>query len=286
MRLYRAFTSQEALDREYNVAAACADAEARMAGWQARSARVLDQIEVRRGLRYGPTRAEHLDFFPAGDGAPLHIFIHGGYWRRFAAADFAFLAPAITEAGIALANVNYALCPEVSISEIVRQIRAAVAWCHRHAGELAVDRERITVSGHSAGGHLVAMALATDWPGVYDLPADILAGGLAISGLFDLAPLRFTYLQPALQLDGDEIERSSPIRHIPRAAPSLTVAVGGAETAEFRRQSREFHAAWRAAGLEGHWLEPPGLDHFAVLEELERPDSELFGALVGLARGE
>ena len=286
MRLYRAFTSQEALDREYNVAAACADAEARMAGWQARSARVLDQIEVRRGLRYGPTRAEHLDFFPAGDGAPLHIFIHGGYWRRFAAADFAFLAPAVTEAGIALANVNYALCPEVSISEIVRQIRAAVAWCHRHAGELAVDRGRITVSGHSAGGHLVAMALATDWPGVYDLPADILAGGLAISGLFDLAPLRFTYLQPALQLDGDEIERSSPIRHIPRAAPSLTVAVGGAETAEFRRQSREFHAAWRATGLEGHWLEPPGLDHFAVLEELERPDSELFGALVGLARGE
>ncbi len=286
MRLYRDFTSQEALDREYNVAAASADAEARMAGWQARSARVLEQIEVRRGLRYGPTRAEHLDFFPAGPGAPLHIFVHGGYWRRFAAADFAFLAPAITEAGISLANVNYALCPEVPISEIVRQIRAAVAWCFGRAGELGIDRERITISGHSAGGHLVAMALATDWPGAYDLPAEILGGGIAISGLFDLAPLRFTYLQPALQLDGDEILRSSPIHHIPHHAPPLTVVVGGAETAEFRRQSRDFFAAWRAAGLDGHWLEPAGLDHFTVLEELERPDSELFGALLGCAFGE
>ncbi len=286
MRLYREFASQEELDREYNVAAAGADAEARMAGWRTRSARVLEQIEVRRGLRYGPTRAEHLDFFPSGDGAPLHIFVHGGYWRRFAAADFAFLAPAITEAGVALAVLNYALCPEVTISEIVRQTRAAIAWCHHRAGELGVDRERITVSGHSAGGHLVAMALATDWPGVYDLPAGILKGGIAISGLFDLAPLRYTYLQPALQLDGDEIARASPIHHIPREAPPLTVVVGGAETAEFRRQSREFHAAWRAAGLEGHWLEPPGLDHFTVLEELERPDSELFAALLACARGD
>ncbi len=285
MRLYRDFTSQEELDREYDVVAASADAGARIEGWQRRSARVLEQIEVRRGLRYGPTRAEHLDFFPAGPGAPLHIFVHGGYWRRFTAADFAFLAPAVTEAGIALANLNYALCPEVSISEIVRQVRAAVAWCHQRAGDLGIDRERITISGHSAGGHLVAMALATDWPGTYDLPAGILKGGIAISGLFDLAPLRYTWLQPALQLDGDEIDRASPIRRIPGAAPPLTVVVGGAETAEFRRQSRAFLAAWRAAGLEGHWLEPPGLDHFTVLEELERPDSELFGVLTECARG-
>ena len=286
MRLYRDFTSQEALDREYNAVAASADAQARLAGWQARSVRVLEQMEVRRGLRYGPTRAEHLDFFPAGSGTPLHIFLHGGYWRRFAAADFAFLAPAITEAGISLANVNYALCPEVPISEIVRQVRAAVAWCFDRAEALGIDRQRITISGHSAGGQLVAMALATDWPGAYDLPAEILKGGIAISGLFDLAPLRFTWLQPALQLDGDEILRSSPIHHIPHRAPPLTVVVGGAETAEFRRQSRDFLAAWRAAGLDGHWLEPPGLDHFTVLEELERSDSELFGALLGCALGE
>ncbi len=284
MYLYRQFTSQEELDREYNAVAASRDGEKRLADWLARSADVLESMPVHRGLRYGPTRAEHLDLFPAGRGAPLHIFIHGGYWRRFHAADFAFLAPAFRDAGITLANVNYALCPEVPVSEIVRQIRAAIHWCHRHAEDYGADPGRITISGHSAGGHLVAMALATDWPGQYDLPADVVKAGISISGLFDLAPLRYTYVQPALQLDGDEIERASPVHHIPKEAPPLLVVVGGAETAEFRRQSRDFHAAWCAAGLEGWYLEPPGLDHFTILEEFLRPESELWQRLLRLAR--
>ncbi|GBD44030.1 Carboxylesterase NlhH [bacterium HR40] len=286
MRLYREFRTQEELDREYNAAAAVADSDAVIRGWLARSAAVLDRLEARLGIAYGPTRAEHLDVFPAGRDRPVHVFFHGGYWRRFAARDFAFLAPAFVEAGITLVNVNYALCPMVSVTEIVRQARAAVAWIARHADEFGGDPGRITISGHSAGGHLVAMTAFTDWPGDYDLPADVVKGGLAISGLFDLAPFPWTWLQPTLQLDWGEVLRLSPILHVPDRAPPLLIAVGGAETAEFRRQSRDFHAACLAKGLTCGFLEAEGLDHFRILEELERPDSELFAAVLDLVRGE
>lgn len=285
MKLYRDFESQEQLDREYNAAAAVADSDALIRGWIERSALVLDRHEARLGVPYGPTRAEHLDIFPAGRDRPVHIFIHGGYWRRFSARDFAFLAPAFAEAGITLVNVNYALCPEVTIAEIVRQVRAAVAWVARNAATFGGDPERITISGHSAGGHLVATTAFTDWPGVYDLPADVVKGGLAISGLFDLAPFPWTWLQPTLQLDWGDVLRLSPILHAPDRAPPLVVAVGGGETAEFRRQSRDFHAACVAKGLECGYLELEGLDHFRILGELERPDSELFSTLLDLVYG-
>lgn len=285
MKLYRDFETQEELDREYNAAAAVPDSDQVIRSWIERSAVVLDREQAHPGLRYGPTRAEYLDVFPAGPDSPVHIFVHGGYWRRFSARDFAFLAPAFVGSGITLVVVNYALCPEVSIEEIVRQVRAAVACVARNAASFGGDPERITISGHSAGGHLVATTAFTDWPGVYDLPATVLKGGLAISGLFDLRPFPFTWLQPTLQLDWGQVLRASPILHIPNRAPPLVVAVGGGETAEFRRQSRDFHEACVARGLVCGHLELPGLDHFRVLGELERPDSELFRALLDLVHG-
>lgn len=283
MKLYRDFTSQEELDREYDPVRAVPDADAVLRDWVERSRRALDTLDARLGLRYGPTLEEYVDVFPAGEGAPVHLFLHGGYWRRFSARDFAFLAPNFVEAGITLVNVNYDLCPRVDLREIVRQVRAAVAWTFEHAADFGGDPERITVSGHSAGGHLVAMLLATDWPGRYGLPADVIRGAVAISGLYDLFPFPYTWLQPVLQLDWKTVLDCSPILHVPDRSPYLLVAVGGAESSEFRRQSRDFHAARRARGLPGHLLELPGLDHFRVLEELERPDSELFEALVRLA---
>jgi arylformamidase len=129
------------------------------------------------------------------------------------------------------------------------------------------------------------MALATDWPGAYDLPAGIVKGAVAVSGVYDLGFLPWSYVQPKVQATWDQVARLSPMGRLPRAAPPLVVAVGGEETSEFRRQSRDFHAAWRGAGLPGSYLEPAGRDHFTVLEDLERPGSELHGALVGLARG-
>jgi arylformamidase len=283
MKLYRDFATQEEIDAQYNPAATAPDSEAIIQDWAARSAAVAERSACELGVKYGPTRDEYCDVFPAGDGAPVHVFVHGGYWRRFTARDHAFVAPPLVAAGITTVVMNYALCPAVSLDEIVRQTRACVAWAFANAGRFGADPTRLTISGHSAGGHLVAVALATDWPGTYDLPRDILKGGVAISGLFDLGFLPYSYVQPKVQASWDQVDRLSPLRHLPREAPPLVVAVGERETDEFRRQSRDFHAAWRAAGLEGSYLEPAGRNHFTVLDELRDAAGELHRALVRLA---
>lgn len=280
MKLYRDFTTQEEIDAQYNPTAAVPEAPAIIEGWTARSARARTAPGVRLGEKYGPTREEYLDIFPAGPAAPVHLFVHGGYWRRFSAREHSFVAPVLNAAGIAVVVVNYALCPVVTIDEIVRQVRAAIAWTHANAASFGGDPKRLSVSGHSAGGHLTAMALSTDWPGYYDLPADLVRAGVAISGLFDLAPFPFSYLQPALQLDWAQVHRNSPIRHVPADGPPLVVAVGGAESAEFRRQSRDYAAARPGS----RYVELPGKNHFTVLEELERPESALFHAVLEVAR--
>jgi arylformamidase len=284
VRLYRDFATQEEIDREYNPSAAAPESAAAVtAAWTTRSAATRGRPGARLGVAYGPTCAEHLDVFPAAagqGGAPVHVFVHGGYWRRFAAADFSFVADRLAAAGAASVVVNYALCPAVTLGEIVRQVRAALAWTWANAASFGGDRDRITLSGHSAGGHLVAMALATDWEGGYDLPPDLVKGALAISGLFDLAPFPYSYLQPALQLTWDDVRRLSPVNVVPALAPPLTVAVGGLESAEFRRQSRDFHDLWRSRGLPGSFVELEGRDHFTVLDALA--DREGGGLAAGL----
>lgn len=280
MKLYRDFTSQEQIDRAYNAGAAVADSPARIEGWVARSAAARGSLACKLGVKYGPTRDEYLDVFPAGERSPVHIFIHGGYWRRFSARDHSFVAPPLVAAGLAVLVVNYALCPEVTIDEIVRQVRASIAWARHNAASFGGDPERITVSGHSAGGHLTAMALVTDWAGAYDLPPDTVKAGLPISGLFDLAPFPYSFLQPALQLDWSQVRRNSPVGLVPAQGAPMVAAVGGDESEEFRRQSQAFADAWPR----GRCLEMPGCNHFTVLEELERPESRLLGTLLDLAR--
>lgn len=283
MTLYRHFATQEELDAEYNPAVTARDADACIAGWARRSAGVIEALKPRLGLKFGPTREEYCDVYPAGPDSPVHLFVHGGYWRRFSARDHAFLAPALVEAGITAVIMNYALCPRVTLDEIVRQTRAAVAWTHAHAADFGADPSRFTISGHSAGGHLVAMALATDWPGDYGLPADIIKAAMPISGVFDLDPIPYTFVQPKVQITWDQARRLSPQRRLPASPMPLVVAVGGLESAEFRRQSRDWHEACRANGHASTFVEVPDEDHFTVLEQLERPGSELHRALVGMA---
>ena len=280
MRLYRAFTDQESLDAEYDPTRNVPEAAATMADWSMRSQGTLDRLEARLGVRYGPTLEEHLDIFPAASGAPVHIFLHGGYWRRFAARDFAWVAEPLVARGVTAVVVNYALCPTVSLSEIVRQTRAAIAWVYTHIGEIGGDPTRITLSGHSAGGHLVAMALATDWAGAYGLPAAPLRAALAVSGLFDLRPFPYTYLQPALQLTTREVLTLSPIDLEPQVAAPFTVAVGGAETAEFRRQSRELAISWGRHLEHCHYEEIADANHFTALDALFCETSRLLDRLL------
>ena len=283
MKLYRDFTSQEELDAHYNVLGNVADPDAIIAAWARRSEEAVGHLPCRLDQRYGPTLAEYCDVFPAGPGAPVHVFIHGGYWRRFSARDHDFVAPKLVAAGLTVVVVNYALCPVVTLDEIVRQVRAAIAWTYVNARRFDADPDRLTISGHSAGGHLTAMALLTDWVGDYGLPADLIKGAVAISGLYDLGFLPYCYVQPKVQATWDQVRRLSPIHHLPAAAPHLLVAVGADEPDEFRRQSRDFHAAWRSAGLPGAFHESPGKHHLTVLEELEDAGSELTQALIRIA---
>ena len=176
------------------------------------------------------------------------------------------VAPGPVAAGYAVVNVTYALCPAVTITEIVRQVRAAIAWTYRHAASFNGDPKRIYVAGHSAGGHLTAMALLTEWEEEYGLPDNLVKGGIPISGLFDLSPFPATFLQPHLRLSAEDIARVSPLFHVrPRPMP-LVVAWGAAESKSFQQQSSNFLSAWQAVGNDGAALPIEGANHFMVLD--------------------
>ena len=290
MRLYRESRTQEELDAHYKLDQVC-DVPQYVELYARESERARADLEHRLDVRYGPTLDEALDLFSApprsGERAPpVLIFIHGGYWRRFTAREFSFTARGPVAAGVTTVIPTYSLCPKVTMDEIVRQMRSAVAWTWHHAGEIGADRDRIFVAGHSAGGHLTAMCLLTDWAGEYGLPPDVIKGGCAISGLFDLRPFPYTYLQPSLQLDMAQVLRNSPqLLELPGAAAPLLVTYGTAETPEFRRQSEDFLARWRDHGLDGRSLPQPDRDHFTAITDLMEPDAPLTAEIVAMVGG-
>jgi arylformamidase len=279
--LYRDFATQEELDDQYDPARTVPDASAYADFYDTESRKVRQEIEHRLDVAFGPTLPEHVDLYPAGEDAPVLVYVHGGYWRARTSKEFGFVARGPVSEGVATVVTNYALCPRVTIDEIVRQTRAAVAWVYKNARSFGGDPGRIHVAGHSAGGHLVAMLLATDWEGEYGLPKDIIEGATAISGLFDLAPFPYSFLQPKLQLGWDQVLRNSPILHLPEAGPPLLVAYGEDETSEFKRQSEEFLAAWTAKGLDGERLILPGKNHYDVIDGFLDAGSPLCSAVLG-----
>jgi len=284
--LYRNSATVDALDAECNLAARVPESVEIAVRWAHESAQAREALDCALGVRFGPTVEEYVDVFPArraaSGGAPVHLFIHGGYWRRFSARDFSFVAPRLVEAGVTVVVSNYALAPKATVSEIVRQSRAALAWIHDHIDEYGGDSHSITLSGHSAGGHLTGMLLATDWTGDYGRPANIVKGACPISGVFDLSPVPYTFIQPSVQLTWREVRDLSPIGLIPAAAPPVTITVGGAETDEFVRQSNAYHEAWCAAGHHGEYLEIAGRNHFDILDGFKDRDSALFHAVEAL----
>jgi arylformamidase len=283
--LYRDFTTAAEIDAEYDVEKAVPDFTiyARQYVGGSRAARA--RLRGFHKLRFGPSRDEYVDVFPAAEpNAPVLIFFHGGYWRILAAEDFSFVAEGPVAAGVTVVVANYSLCPKVTIDEITRQARATVAWTHRRIREHGGDPGRIYVSGHSAGGQLTAMCLLTDWERDYGLPRDVVKGGIAISGVFDLTPIKHTSMQPQIRLTDEEIQRNSPQFHIRPAPAPLLVTYGGDETAEFCRQSEDFLSAWLAAGNHGSGLAQPGANHFTAITGFAMPDSGLCRAVFELMR--
>lgn len=268
---------QAALDREYNNSGKVANAAHYLAWYPGESARTRETLPARLDLRYGPRPGETLDvFLPEGRGPwPVHVFVHGGYWRSFDKQDFSFVARGLQPAGVLVAVINYALVPTVDMDELVQQVRASVAWLHRNVGALGGDPGNITVSGHSAGGHLTAMLMATDWRSFAGLPADVVKAGCGVSGLYDLEPIRLSYLNQTLGLTMETARRNSPVHLVPAAAGPLLLPVGEKEGDEYHRQTEWLAAAWRRRGLPVEVMDMAGHDHFSIITELGDPGSTL-----------
>jgi arylformamidase len=268
---------QAALDAQYNLRAAVKDAVANLGECARRSGIVRADLNPQLDVPYGPTHAERANVFPAAKpGAPVLVFIHGGYWQRLDKNDFDYVAAPFVFAGAAVVNVDYALAPRVTMDEIVRQVRAALAWVWREAKTFNGDTARIHVAGHSAGGHLAAMLALTDWSGFAPgLPAAVVRSATAISGLYELEPVRLSYLNEALRLDAAAARRNSPMLYIRKDAAPLTLVVGADETAEFLRQQRDFAAALAKAGAPVEAVEMPRRHHFDVIHDLAERGTRL-----------
>ena len=273
------------LDSQYNNRALVPDHAIHFSRWQAWSADARRAPGVLTDVAYGHGPGETLDLFlpprRAGAGlAPVMVFIHGGYWRSLDKADHSFVAKPFVEQGAVVVVPNYALCPAVTIPDIAVQMVRALAWTWHHIATHGGDPDRITVAGHSAGGHLAAMLLGALWPQWdADLPASVVRNALSISGLFDLEPLRHTpFLQESLRLTPAQVRKASPAGWPAPSAPAgrgtLACVAGGDESAEFLRQNTLLQKAW------GSSVVPvcealPGMNHFSVLEALVDPSHRL-----------
>jgi len=258
------------LESQYNARAAVPEHVAIQADWQHRSERIRASRDCRLDLAYGDGERQKLDFFTANAGnAPLHVFLHGGYWQRGDRRANHFVAEGLCAHGVNVALPGYDLCPSVNLDDIVAQVRAALAWLWRNTEELGFDAARIQVCGHSAGGHLAAMLMATHWPDQgADLPAELIHSGLAISGLYELEPLRHTSLNGALAMDAQTAARNSPALLTGTGGAPLTAAVGGLESSEFHRQAETLAERWRNRRGAVDVLDVPATNHFTIVEEL------------------
>jgi arylformamidase len=257
--------SQQDLDRGLNNGAAVAGSGDIVAGWDRRSAELRATHSDHLDLRYGPRERNRIDFLKAGEKAPTLVFIHGGYWQMRAKEAFTLFAEGPMAHGINVALIGYTLAPEATLEEIVAEINRGLDFLAEQLPALGGDANRIAVSGWSAGGHLTAMALSH--PRV--------KGGVAISGIYDLEPIRHSYLNEKLRLDEAMSRRNSPILQAGGPIKPLALTAGSGELPLLRRQTADFAAHRTKYGLPVSYEEIPGADHFTTMDQMLRPEGRI-----------
>jgi arylformamidase len=272
------------LEAEYNLRARVPEHQEIFLRWARDAefyrAETLKRDRAELGLSYGDTPRQFIDLFlpEAGEAAPLAMYIHGGYWRSLDPSSSSHMARGLNGRGVAVAVAGYDLCPIVTVADIIEQIRRACIFLWQRFGR------RVLVYGHSAGGHLAAAMVATDWQALYPkAPADLVPAGYAISGVFDLTPLVGLNMNQDLRLTAEEARRVSPLFWPVPAGRALDVVVGDLETGEFKRQSQAMAATWRQAGADTLYAGFPG-HHFNVIDALTDPQSAMVARIAELVQ--
>ena len=262
-------SDDEQIERHFNPRVAVADAADQIASFPTRSAAAREALNGHYDIRFGERPKETLDLFlPDGaersDALPAQIFIHGGYWRALDKSDHSFVAPATVAVGAAHISLNYDLCPEVTLDTIVDEMCNAVRYIVRNAESLGIDRSRMVIGGHSAGAHLAAMMQCRDWTSD-GLPGDPFIGVAGISGIYEPEAVMHTSVNADVALTLEVARRNDVLAQRPVSRAPVLVASGGDEPEGWRKQSADYAAFCRAAGLEVEEMTVPGTHHFTVL---------------------
>lgn len=265
---------QAALDTAYDQSVYAQNMNQILDRYATNSESVRMRLGDPRQHSYGPAPIEKLDVYPTGKaGGPIQVFLHGGAWRRGLAKDYAFPAELFVHAGAHFVVPDFANVQDTggSLMTIAGQVRRAVAWIYRHAGIFGGNADQLYISGFSSGGHMAGVVLTTDWMKDFNLPMDIVKGGLCCSGMFDLEPVRLSARSSYINFTARVEQELSPQRHLDRLNAPVIIAYGTLETPEFQRQSRDFAAAVNAAGKTVRLLVGEGYNHFEILETFANP---------------
>ena len=265
---------QQALDAAYDQAAYAPNREQLIRRRESDSAAVRARLGEPERFSYGTAEIEQLDIYRAvGERCPMFVFIHGGAWRAGSAAGYAGPAEMLTAAGAHYVVPDFSWVQDAAgdLTVLADQVCRAIAWVYHNAARFGGDPSRLYLGGQSSGGHLAAVAMTTDWRRQFELPSDIIKGGLLVSGMYELAPVRLSKRSAYVAFDDVCVEALSPIRHLDQLHAPVVVAYGTCETPEFQRQNREFAAAVTAAGKPVRLLVGEHYNHFELPETLGNP---------------
>lgn len=274
-KVYLDYTKEE-LDRQYDQFALVPNQAEYAEENRAKSIEIRERLTCRPNVSYGPTLDEVLDIFQVQEpGGPIQVFHHGGAWKVGHKDNCSYIAESFAAKGVNLVIPNFSLAPKANLDEIVRQNRAAIAWTYNNAKSFGGDRDRLSICGHSSGGHLGGMMLVTDWEGEYSLPKNMIKEATLISGMYDLEPVRISYRNEYLFLDERSAHRNSPIHHIPEIRIPLVIGYGDGEHDEFKRQSDEFATAWEGVGHPVKKIIMEDQNHFDVAGGFAKADNPI-----------